>query len=224
MRRALAPTLIAIAFLGLLVPRAVLAGARQTTHSRAATRTWPLRLAPVPNDLALAEIRFPHAGRRQLTGTWLKVAVRPPFGDDYLVLATPRTGAFDATPEALVLVVNRPSPLLDPEHVGLSLIAHKRLAGHAVTGGLRAAAAVAQAYDVVCGLPYEASFGHLVAGAAPPPAPSPPAPTPTPPVTPPPPSPGPPRCAPCNPSPGYACPEYCSGESALAQPAGRRGD
>jgi hypothetical protein len=55
--------------------------------------------------------------------------------------------------------------------------------------GLSAASAVAQAYDVACGLPYESSFQRdVISGMG----------SPTPPV--------PPGCMPCDPAPGYACP------------------
>jgi hypothetical protein len=68
--------------------------------------------------------------------------------------------------------------------------------------GFDAASAVAQAYDVVCGLPYTSSFAQAVgqpASESPSPPPS-PTPSPAPPV------PGPPVCTPCAPAPGYACP------------------
>jgi hypothetical protein len=82
--------------------------------------------------------------------------------------------------------------------------------------GFDAASAVAQAYDVVCGLPYTSSFAQAVGQ----PAPESPSPTPSPS----PPVPGPPVCTPCAPAPGYACPlsigpDICA--AALA-PGGRR--
>jgi hypothetical protein len=90
----------------------------------------------------------------------------------------------------------------------------------AVLKGFGSTAAVAQAYDLICGLPHLSSFEQAVRGAgscrpvgslccpptavcATPPAPAPPAPPPAP-STPPPPTP--PGCTPCNPPPDYACP------------------
>jgi hypothetical protein len=75
-------------------------------------------------------------------------------------------------------------------------------ASGAALSGFDAAAAVAQAYDAVCALPYESAFAQAVgqpAAQSPPPSPS-PTPSPTPPA------PGPPVCAPCDPAPGFACP------------------
>jgi hypothetical protein len=60
----------------------------------------------------------------------------------------------------------------------------------AALAGFGPASAVAQAYDVACGLPYEGSFELAVAGSTPSPSPTPP----------------PPVCAPCDPPPGYVCP------------------
>jgi hypothetical protein len=77
--------------------------------------------------------------------------------------------------------------------------------------GFAPASAIVQAYNAVCGLPYDASFKQAVVGPCPP-SPSDPvrafccppnaicAPPPTPPT------PEPPPCAPCNPPPGGACP------------------
>lgn len=62
----------------------------------------------------------------------------------------------------------------------------------AAPAGFSAASAVAQAYDVACGLPYERSFELAVTGSAPHPSPTPPQ--------------GPPACTPCDPRPEYACP------------------
>jgi hypothetical protein len=60
-------------------------------------------------------------------------------------------------------------------------------------GGFDAADAVAEAYDVVCGLAYTSAFKQAVTAPSVPP---------TLPV----PTPVPPGCTPCNPSPGTACP------------------
>jgi hypothetical protein len=90
--------------------------------------------------------------------------------------------------------------------------------GRSLTG-FAPAEAVAQAYDLTCGLPYAGSFKQALAPACSPsastpgalccppnaicaPAPTPPAPVPPPPA-PPPEAPG---CKPCAPPPGYACP------------------
>ena len=144
-----------------------------------------------------------------------------PFGDDYLAAAVPRLQTPGA-PWALVLLVNRPSALLDPVSVHVRLTARRTLGTpvvwkltdpltHPDTGltpalcnlalhggalgesdlrplhsrgaalaGFDAASAVAQAYDVVCGLPYASSFEQAVRQSS--------------------------GCTPCDPPPGSACP------------------
>jgi hypothetical protein len=104
-------------------------------HSSAAApavREWPFTLSPAPDDLALAEVGFPRAERGQeISRASLQIALRGPFGDDYLVLAAPRVGT-GRTPQALVLLVNRPSALLDPVSVRLRLTARATLGGPVV--------------------------------------------------------------------------------------------
>lgn len=231
-------------------------GAGAAASSRAGTRTrmWSLRLTPAPDDLALAQIRFPHAGRRTVVRELLHIAMRAPFGADYLAVATPSIALSTGGAQVLVLLVNRPSALEDPVSVELRLSTEGRLAEHrvrrvenpfaetpaptapglcdlathgralqagdlaplrsggAALDGFSAAAAVAQAYDVVCGLPYEAAFKQVVTGTAAQPQPAPPQPTPAPPQPPPaPPTPTPPigklPGEGCVPAPGYVCPE-----------------
>lgn len=227
-------------------------------------RDWPVKLSAAPDDLALAEISF-HGGARgqRLSASSLRISMSGPFGDDYLAAG----GLAEAgVQRALVLLVNRPSSLLDPVSVGFWLKARAALGkaqvsslanpfthplpGHtpalcnlAVQGsalsaaalrplyrrgqalvGFDTASAVAQAYNVVCGLPYAASFAQAVGRPAPvPPTPA-PVPSPSPSPAPGPPSPGPPGCEPCDPAPGYACPlavqpEICA--AAMAPGSGR---
>jgi hypothetical protein len=242
MRRTLA-SLTLLAICGSLAVAVSVAGAARPSPATAApSRTWPFTLSPAPEDLAIAEVGFPHATRGQhISHATLQLAVQGPFGDDYLVLAAPVVGA-GRTPKTLVLLVNRPSPLLDPVSVHLRLKARTQLgvpvvhrladpfaraasasrpalcdlalhgtalsaaevrpllASGAPLSGFDAAAAVAQAYDVACALPYSSSFAQAVGQ----PAPESPSPSPTPAPTPP--APGPPVCAPCDPAPGFACP------------------
>ncbi len=239
-----------------------LAGAARA-GARPPERVWSVTLSPAPGDFSLIEIGFHGARRRAISSRSLQLAVHGPFGDHYLAAAAWRSRA-TGTAGALVLVVNRPSPLIDPVGVHLRISARRALGRAFVwritdplsrpTGGLTpalcnlpqggassgaaglhalgshgpalagfsTASAVAQAYDLVCGLPYASSFRVVVGGGCPsgsgaapvaalccPPnaicatAPSPPAspsPSPAPPASPP------PGCAPCNPPPGYACP------------------
>jgi hypothetical protein len=251
MRRVVALILLA-GLLALGLARA--SGAGTSVASASASRPerrWSLTLAPAPNDLALAEVRFGSATGKGISPDLLRVAVQGPFGSDYLAVAAPRARG-SAGARALVLLVNRPSALEDPVAVKLFLTAATSLGGHTVlrvsdplarpslakppalcdvtshgsalsgsdlrrlesvgaqVGQYSAASAVAQAYDVACGLSYEPAFRRDVAGSsAPPPAPpaplpQPPPPQPSPPK--PPPQPEPPRCPPCDPPPGYACP------------------
>jgi hypothetical protein len=272
MRRAVVGTLLALALVGGLFALGIAgaavtgaaparspapaqaAAARGRTVTRGRTvgkaRTWRLRLAPAPDDLALAQIRFPHASRRAVDRDLLRIEMEAPFGSDYLAVAAPRVGVPAAGAQAFVLLVNRPSALEDPVSVRLLLRTPRRLGEHEVRrvenpfagvpapappdlcdlatrgpalrageltplrsagpalDGFGTSAAVAQAYDVACGLPYVSAFKQVVTGASAQPQPAPPPPTPAPPQPQPPPqsTPEPPHCASCEPQPGYACP------------------
>jgi hypothetical protein len=162
MRRSLT-TLTLAALCGLLALAAVAALAAKLTrgsHPRAVrvvaavpTRTWPLTLSPAPDDIALAQISF-HAGAvRRLSAASLRLAVRGPFGDDYMALAVPRSSAHGVV-RAMVLVVNRPSPLLDPTDVRLSAIAQRSLGVAVVRTSENAFARKASAVKpALCDLP-----------------------------------------------------------------------
>ncbi|MGD0455537.1 MAG: hypothetical protein ABSB69_18280 [Solirubrobacteraceae bacterium] len=224
-----------------------------------------MTLSPTPDDLSLAEIDFHGSGRQEISGRSLQVAVSGPFGDDYLAVAVPRFRT-PAAQRALVLLVNRPSPLADPVSVHLRLTALRSLGvpvvrrlgdpfrrhaggrtpalcnlplhGSALSAsevrplhsrgqalaGFDAASAVAQAYDVVCGLPYASSFAQAVEQPSPaPPSPAPPeSPSPAPPA----PSPAPPGGKlpgeGCIPAPGYACPAAVRGAASAAAVDGAR--
>jgi hypothetical protein len=126
-------TLVAVCgSLALLAGCAAGAGGAKTASTgasrdprQAPTRAWTITLSPAPDDLALAEIAFHGAtpGARA-TSTSLRIAVRGPFGDDYLASAAVR---LPGGPRALVLLVNRPSPLLDPVDVVLHVTALRSL-------------------------------------------------------------------------------------------------
>jgi hypothetical protein len=229
-------------------------------------RTWSLTLSPRPGDLALAEVGFHGAAKGHgVSAGSLHVAVSGPFGDDYLAAVAPRF-ATPAGPLALVLLVNRPSPLLDPVSVRVRLTAQgslgvptvRRLAdpftrpdagrtptlcnlplhGSALSAselrplhargsalaGFATASAVAQAYDLVCGLPHASSFEQAVEQpSSTPPSPAPPEPpSPVPPA----PSPAPPvgklPGEGCVPTPGYACPGAVKGSTPTAVLDGAR--
>ncbi len=208
---------------------------------RAATRTWTITLSPAPDDLALAQIAFRGAApTARVTGASLQVAVSGPFGDDYLASSAVR---LPGGPRALVLLVNRPSPLEEPVDVRMRVTALRKLGTPVVSrladpfvrsasaprpglcdlplhgvalspsqlsplrsrgaplAGFAGTNAVAQAYDVVCSLPFAGSFEQAVthsgAGSTSPvPSPQPP---PAPPV-------GKLPGEGCVPAPGYACP------------------
>ena len=89
----------------------------------AAHADMALSMSAGPGDLALAEISFAGAGARQrLDGARCRWRSAGPFGDDYLATAVLRP-ATKRGPAALVLLVNRPSPLLDPATVALRISA-----------------------------------------------------------------------------------------------------
>ncbi len=90
-----------------------------------ATRTWTFTLSPAPDDLSLAQIAFRGSARgARVTSSSLLLAVAGPFGDDYLAAAAVR---LPGRPRALVLLVNRPSPLLDPVAVRVRVTARATL-------------------------------------------------------------------------------------------------
>ncbi|HUB72906.1 MAG TPA: hypothetical protein VL979_02565 [Solirubrobacteraceae bacterium] len=213
-------------------------------HGRAvarSTRSWTLTLSAGVGELTLAEVSFPGAARAAPSARALRMTVAGPFGADYLAAASLRAPPGGAR-RALVLLVDRATPLMDPVYVhvrvrsprslgsqrvakaadafapargtarralcgltprgvalGASRLAPIAARGTAV-GGFDAAAAVAQAYDVACGLPRSAAFERAVrgagAGGSPPEAPV-----------------GKLPGEGCRPRPGYACP--------LAQEGGR---
>lgn len=217
-------------------------------------RTWRLSMSAAPGDLALAEISFADAHGTALERRSLQVAVSGPFGDDYLATAVLHV-ATKRGPSALVLLVNRPSPLLDPAAVALRISAQRSLGAStvrrladpfsrragapapslcdpqhrgALSGsslsvlgtrgptitGFAAAGAVAQAYDVACGLPYASSFKRAVEHSG---APGSPAPQPAEPAPPSPPAPTPGQPVGkipgegCRPAAGRACPGAIAG-------------
>ncbi len=112
------PSLIGAAVLVLAAP--AVARAPRAAPGAVAMHLTTFTLAPAPSDLALAEVRFPRSGRRSLNGANLRLASSGPSGADYLVLgALTHPGRGGA--RALVLLVNRPTALLDPVRVALRL-------------------------------------------------------------------------------------------------------
>ena len=83
-------------------------------------RAWSVTLAPDPADFAVAVVRFPARGRPALSARTLRAAVPGAFGADYLAVAALRRRAHGSR-IALVLLVNRPTPLLDPASVRVRL-------------------------------------------------------------------------------------------------------
>lgn len=133
-RRALTSPIAAAA--GLAAVAALAAGAApqaapaRPALARAAAAPAPrvtgFTLGPAPNDLALAEVRFPASARRTLSGANLRLLTTGRVGDDYLALvAVAHPGRGGA--RALVLIVNRPSALLDPARVALRLRSSRML-------------------------------------------------------------------------------------------------
>jgi hypothetical protein len=134
MRRPLT-TLVLVVTLGLLMLGAALAiaiKARGPAGVRAGAaasgrRSWPLTMFAAPDDFALAELSFDRAPRAQLAASGSpQLAVSGPFGDDYLIAAALRL-AKPGVPRVLVLLVNRPSPLLDPVSVHVRLVVSRSL-------------------------------------------------------------------------------------------------
>ncbi|HEX4436403.1 MAG TPA: hypothetical protein VH061_06355 [Solirubrobacteraceae bacterium] len=105
---------------GLAIASAVVPGA--ALGATAPRRHWTVAMSPHADDLAVAAISFPHAGHRVLSAQAL--AIGPLVaGDDFFGLAMSRR----APRRALLLVVNRPSPLEDPVTVRVRFSALARL-------------------------------------------------------------------------------------------------
>jgi hypothetical protein len=102
------------------------ATSRAKRAGAAAMRTWRLSLSPGPGELALAEISFHAGGRRLLSRRSLQVTVSGPFGDDYMATAALRVAGAHG-PTALLLLLNRPSPLMDPAIVHVRVTALRLL-------------------------------------------------------------------------------------------------
>jgi hypothetical protein len=126
MRRVLPIALLAL-IVALVIVSMAAGGSKPVASAASGENRWGLTLAPVPDDLALAQVSFNRAARGQaISASSLQVSVSGPFGDDYLAAAVPRL-AGNGVPRALVLLVNRPSPLLDPVSVHLQLSARRAL-------------------------------------------------------------------------------------------------
>lgn len=190
-------------------PRVARSGAHDEAVGAAArlstTSSWPVRMSAAPNDLTLAEASFrePRSGQR-ISGSSLRVNVGSPFGGDYLVAATLQSHTKGVL-SVLAVLVNRPSPLLDPVAVTVGLIAPRALAAPQV---LESADPLSRSADArtpaLCDLPVHGSAlgaSQLRALRTPSPVPSP-----TPPV-------GKVPGEGCVPTPGYACPAAFGGGS-----------
>jgi hypothetical protein len=197
-------------------------------------RSWQVVLSPAPGDVSLVQIGFLDPAGARVSAATLEVSAPGVFGSDYMAVAAPRPTLGRAG--VLVLVANRPSPLLDPAHVALTVrarralgpatvlsvravlsshgsVARPRLCNLALDGaplspqgltvlggagerlaGLGGAEALAQAYDIACGLPNPGTLRgalSLPVGGG---------------------------CTPCYPRPGFACPLVKATGAICAEP------
>ncbi len=106
-----------------------------TAHDskRVSERRLLLALSAAPDDLAVAEVRFEGRTRERISRASGRLGVIGPFGDDYLGAAVVEEGA-NAGRALLVVLVNRPSPLLDPVSVTFALTVPQGLGKHALRG------------------------------------------------------------------------------------------
>jgi hypothetical protein len=118
MRAILASMLLTATLLALAVSPSQ--GASGKDGSPAVMRLSKLRLSPVPDDLALAEVQFPSSRRRSISHS-MGAGVNGMFGSDYLADAAVRRRPHGELIE-LILLVDRPSALADPASVSLSLL------------------------------------------------------------------------------------------------------
>ncbi|HEV3046806.1 MAG TPA: hypothetical protein VGY13_05535 [Solirubrobacteraceae bacterium] len=156
--RAHRTTLTALAASGLLAAGAAGALAFRASAIRPAagassTHSWPLTLSAAPQDLALAEVAFPGAARgTRLSARVLRVSAIEPFGDDYEAGAVLAPTLGRDGPTALVLLVNRPSPLEDPADVHLRLLAARSLGAPRIRKLSNPLASAAAARSPLCAL------------------------------------------------------------------------
>jgi hypothetical protein len=252
--RSLLTSLIVVALCAGLLEVLPASASLTSASARAAgahRRSWKMSLAPAVDDIALAQVGFPHARGARLRRGSLSVGAGAPFADDYLTAGAVLVRG-SRVKRALVLLANRATDLADPVRVSLRASAVRALGAPKILQasdpftrasvkppalcdlplhgtalapaqllvlgsrgtplkGFGAAAALAEAYDAVCHLPYSSAFKTALASASTVPSPptgNPPAPAPSP-IEP---LPSPPGCQPCVPSSKlFACP--------LAQPS-----
>lgn len=101
--------------LGAVLVRRSDAGLASGSGARASIVT----LSAATDDLTLAQVGFPAGKGRRLSARTLRIVALSPFGDDYMAGAVVARATAGGTPRALVLLVNRPSPLDDPVDVRL---------------------------------------------------------------------------------------------------------
>jgi hypothetical protein len=128
-----------------------------TAPERPLDRVGHVTLSPAPGDLALAEIAFHGPSSTKLTARGLQVAGPGALGDDYLAVASARFRT-PGGPRVLVLLVNRPSPLLDPVNVRLRLSSRRALGAPRVRTMTNAFARAGTGVgSALCGLPLHGS-------------------------------------------------------------------
>jgi hypothetical protein len=115
-----------LVFLALVASSLGLVASLASAMVAPSTRTIPVAVSPAPNALALVELDFGRPPSGRLDRATLRASVHGMFGDDYLALATPRQRPRGHL-LALVLVINRPSPLADPVTVHVALRASRAL-------------------------------------------------------------------------------------------------
>jgi hypothetical protein len=116
-------TLVAVAALGAKLIRGSGSPSAQTG---AALRTYPVELKAAPDDFTLADMSFHPRARQRRPMSSVRVAVNGPFGHDYMAAAVARPTTSRVV-HVLVLLVDRPSALLDPASVELQVSARSVL-------------------------------------------------------------------------------------------------
>ena len=124
-------TSVSVAMAGAIHATGAVVAAAHPAQAHPAGRAWSMTVSPAPGDLALVQVSFHRRHAEAVLERSLHVSVSGAFGDDYLAVAAPRSGTAGAA-RALILVVDRPSPLLDPLSIHLRLSARRSL-GAALT-------------------------------------------------------------------------------------------
>jgi len=118
--------LVSLAGVAALGAKLVRSSGGPGARSGARMRNWPMTLSPAPSDLALAQVSFHGRVPGGEARRWLRISVDGAFGGDYMAASVAHL-AGQGNARVLVVLINRPTPLLDPVSVHLRVQARRPL-------------------------------------------------------------------------------------------------